>query len=201
VDEAGAFIYGLGLKILGDYLQQLPGPARGNFTATLAEVEVETRNGPAPRVVAFVSQAGIPDELNRKLEAAGITVYKAASAPRGSAEGHSESAAANFRSNIKQQVNELGGRIINVRSAFTTTRICGRCATNLNKFIDDPNKSVRAGTHGMIEGTTIDPSRLQKVRTAYGLRGVTATGVAFRGFWNGMFGGRTGGGGAKYGRR
>jgi RHS repeat-associated protein len=207
VDNAAAFIFGWGLNILGEYIEGQPGPARGNFTVVLTEVEVETSYGPTPRVVAFVSQGGIPDKLNKQLEAAGITVYQAAPAPKGSTEGHAESAAAALRANIGQQIKDLGGRIVNVRSAFSTSRICGAdCRDNLNKFINDPSKSVREGTNGMIEGEAIDDSLLRKVRGALGLRGQNATKVTFRGFWQGMIGigrpgtrGSRGGGGFRIG--
>ncbi|TDD27270.1 hypothetical protein E1287_34920 [Actinomadura sp. KC06] len=206
VNQAAGFILGASLSTLAAHLQKMSGAQRGNFTVLLSRVTVQTSDGPVPRVVAFTSQSGLPKDLERDLTRYGVTIYKAPGAPSGSTAGHAEQAAANFRANVAQQIKDLGGRIISVHTAFTTSRICSRqCEGNINKFIGDPAKSVKMGSNGMVEGTQVTGQLLKNLRSAFGLSGRTATWVTARSYWGGMFsrgsGGRGSGGGFRGSRR
>ncbi|TDB88225.1 hypothetical protein E1264_12095 [Actinomadura sp. KC216] len=136
-----------------------------------------------------------------------MTIYRAPGAPSGSTAGHAEQAAANFRANVAQQIKDLGGRIISVQTAFTTSRICSKaCAGNINKFIGDPAKSVKMGSNGMVVGTQVNGQLLKTLREKFGISGKTATWVTARSYWSGIFshgsgGGRGSGGGFRGSRR
>ncbi|MFG1706515.1 hypothetical protein ACFLIM_25305 [Nonomuraea sp. M3C6] len=114
---------------------------------------METKHTPVPRFIAFTSQGGIPQDLNARLTKLNFTIYKASAALPRSVDGHAEQAAAGLRQNVPAQIRDLGGRITNVVSAFSTVQICSRvCADRLNKFIADPRKNVQPTTNGMIAG-------------------------------------------------
>jgi RHS repeat-associated protein len=192
IQSAGIFVYGSGLSIIAGYLQSLRQFQRGNQAIILSRVTVETENGPASRVVAFTSQAGLPKGLRDQLAKAGITVYTAPAAPKGSKEGHAERAAADLRGDVARQVRDLGGPITSVESFYSTIQICTEiCKNNANKFIDDPSKSVEEGTNGMIGNKTVNGGLLRNIRSGLGLtgEGYTATWAVARGYWMGLFGG------------
>ncbi|TYB69280.1 hypothetical protein FXF51_08630 [Nonomuraea sp. PA05] len=201
IEQAGTVIYGEGLKVLGEHLQAMHPAARGNFTVVLTEALVETEHSPVPRFIAFTSQAGIPQDLNARLTKLSFIIYKASAALPRSVEGHAERAAAGLRQNVPAQTRDLGGRITNVVSAFSTVQICSRaCAGRLNKFIGDPRKNVQPTTNGMIAGTQIDKEFLRKARGFFGVRGLVATAVASQAFFAGFFRGRGGSSGRVRGR-
>lgn len=200
IEEGGATIFGVALQHVAEYLQKLKGPQRSRFTIVLAEVVVETKHGPVPRIIAFTSQGGIPDALKAQLSKLGVTVYKAPKSPSKDKNGHAERAAADLRNDVKAQVKDLGGRITTVKSAFSTIQICTKvCEDRLNRFIGDPTKSVRAGTNGMIGGKVIDSKFLNAARGLFGIKGsgVVASLVASKAYIAGMFRGGRGGPGSR----
>ncbi|MFI6737858.1 RHS repeat-associated core domain-containing protein [Nonomuraea sp. NPDC050451] len=186
IDAAGIILYGGALSELAGFLNQNENK-RGDFTVVLSRVTVDTGHGTVSRVIAFVSQGGLPKGLQDKLTNMGVTIYQAPKVPKGGdpRDGHAERAAADVRGDVNRQVRDLGGKIINVHSAFSSVRVCSaKCEGNLNRFIDDPSKKVRAGTNGMIEGTQLTPQTVGRLRDIVG-RGA-ATWVAARAYWGGF---------------
>jgi hypothetical protein len=120
-----------------------------NFTAIMSEVEVKTPSGAVePRLVVITSQEGLPPELEHVYSKEGIAIVKAT--PE---EGHAEIAARDFRASLAKQLEDLGGKIVQVNSAVMNVGACSmRCARAMTQYIGDPEVTIRRGDYGFIRG-------------------------------------------------
>ncbi|MFJ8080127.1 RHS repeat-associated core domain-containing protein [Streptomyces sp. NPDC096205] len=179
------------LQTLADFCKKNPAKCRGNFTLTLAQVEVKGKGFGAvdpTRVVGFASKGGLPQNLMDEYTRLGVPVYKASASD---GKGHSEDAAAKFRADIKQQEKDLGSRITRVQSAYVSVRVCSdHCARQLTRFFGRDDVKIPVRSNGMINGKVINTPLLKELRGTTG-RGA-ALNVVLRNLKNGFFGGRAG---------
>lgn len=117
-------------------------------------------------MVGFVSKGGLPKSLLDEYTKLGIPVYKASASD---GKGHSEDAAARFRSETALQTKGLGSKIGRVNSAYVNVRVCSEhCARQLTKFIGNSNVQIPRGSNGMINGKVVDTPTLRYLRQTTG---------------------------------
>ncbi|MFM9578130.1 RHS repeat-associated core domain-containing protein [Streptomyces caniscabiei] len=177
------------LEKLANFCAKNPAKCRGNFALTLAHVEIKGKGYGAAdpgRVVGFVSKGGLPKDLRDEYTRLGVPIYQA-SADYG--KGHSEDAAAKYRTDTARQDKDLGSKIARVKSAYVNVRVCSdHCARQLTKFIGRGDVTIPKGSNGMINGKVIDTPLLRELRSTTG-RGA-ALNVVLRNLK--FFGGRAG---------
>jgi RHS repeat-associated protein len=164
---AGAISYAKSLQIIADYYakHKIKG---GNTTLILSRVTVENSEGVrVPRIVGFVSSRGLPRELQDSLTSQGVMLYKA---DPNVGDGHAEYRAAALKDNILEQEAELGGKIVDVHSVYSTNTICGEreCAGEINHYIGKDNIKLATGDSGFMGDRKITGSWVSWYRRAWG---------------------------------
>ncbi|WP_370063782.1 RHS repeat-associated core domain-containing protein [Streptacidiphilus sp. MAP5-3] len=156
------------MSAFADYYNNTSGWARGNFTMVFSLVDVSDGTSVVPRVVGFVSKAGLKSapNLQAALDELGIPVYKADPSVL---KGHAEGAAAAFREDTQAQIDGLGGVITRVRAAYSTVKICSAgCLTAFKHFAGSAADDVNEKDSGFIDGTVIDDAFLDSQREQNG---------------------------------
>ncbi|MGW0844988.1 RHS repeat-associated core domain-containing protein [Streptomyces sp. NPDC002787] len=147
------------------------GRSNGNFTLVITQVDVDEGKGKgtSPRFIAFASE-GIKKELEKELDRMGVAVVKPKPGETGAhGKMHAEEVAARYRSDVKFQKEDLGGKIVKVQNAYVTSRICSaECSRAYSKFLGVKETTKFKGTNGRIFGRTVDSAYLKSVRQTVG---------------------------------
>lgn len=146
----GGAAFSSALDVLVAYFKEFGAIKNRNFTAILSEVEVQTGSGIEGRTIVFVSQGGLPKILQRIFEKMNVQVVRAT--PE---EGHAEIAAKDFREDIGEQEEALGGRITGVNAAVMNNGACSdACGEAITKYVDDEDVTISKGGLGFVRSAT-----------------------------------------------
>jgi len=152
------------LQSLNEYFSEQGTIANSRFTIMLSEVEVSTPQGPLLRIVAFVSKNGLPRSLTRQLTNAGVTIYRA-----DPFEDHAEIAAQNYRADVAQQTEDLGGPIGRVNAAVMNNGACSvECAQGITKYIGEDGVTIQPDDRGYYGGQVITSEYMSDLRSEFG---------------------------------
>lgn len=169
IDEAAAFNFFVAMNVLADHLNANPREYR-NATVLLTEVEVETKLSDGsvklvPRTVAFISKNGASPGLKKALTDAGVVMVRALPAQGELGKGHAEGAAAAFREDVKSQESLLKGRVVKVKNAFSTVRVCSsECARDFTRFLRN-GVTIQKDDVGWVDGRVLTKDTVEKMRT------------------------------------
>ncbi|WP_245180421.1 golvesin C-terminal-like domain-containing protein [Streptomyces montanisoli] len=172
--EGADYVYGKALEVVSDHYGSWWKFRK--FSATIvSKVQVRLPGGSVqPRVIAFTSASGLPKQVTNKLTDLGVMVFKTTKPGVGSPreDTHAERSANAMRElGAEAQTEMIGGELESVDSAFVSNQICSsKCAGWLNNFIDDPEKTVKAGDNGVINDVVINNEVNSEMKESYGGR-------------------------------
>lgn len=170
-------------SVLGQYFRQNgkgnPNGRKANsrFTIILSEVTVKVPDENSDRTtdvnmaIAFVSRAGLPRSLRRKLVDLGVPVFQA-----DELKDHAEIIAQGFRNDPDFQAAELGGGVVSyVKNAFMNDTPCSdRCAKAYTGFIR--RVKMTQSDRGVLGDEALTPEVYEEI-TAIGGKGGFYAGV------------------------
>jgi len=155
--------YSKAMETTEDFYDKSSGWAKTRSTVQLSLVDVKVNGKTVPRVVGFVSSAGIDENLRKSLEDLGVTLYQAKPGTGRLGKGHSEAAAAAFRRDVTRQIEDLGGEIEDVKAFVGTVKSCSKeCAEDANEFVrpKTPEATITGDktSYGTMLGKNLDDS-------------------------------------------
>lgn len=129
---------------------------------------MKTDVGIVPRIIAFVSKAGLPDDLEKAFDTLGVQIYEAEPGSGRAGKGHAEGAAAAFRKSVETQVEDLGGEVTEVDDLYSSNRFCSEdCAEDATDFLDNGVK-LSPKSFGWVEGQELTPDAMKQLRADTG---------------------------------
>ena len=157
-----------GLESVADWMNRNKSRAQERFSVVLSEVETESD---MTQTVAYVSEFGLPDEIEAVFNRLGIKIVVAqpeiAKAPGvKNPEGHAEAAARDFREDVAAQREVLGSPIRRVLNAIVNRGTCSNeCAKSLTEYIGDPDVVISKDDMGMTDGNfVLTPQAVKEMR-------------------------------------